>query len=250
MTYRRQLRASSDGRPIVPRAVRQPPGTTVGNVPNTTLPRPCAGVSPEGSMETVAVLDFETTGLSPACGDRPTEIAVALVRDGQIVDRFQSLMNPGRWIPFEVTSLTGITNDMVAGAAPVAKVMREAARFVGRMPIVAHNAAFDSRFWKAELDHLSIPTGAPFACTMLLSRRLYPRFPNHRLGTLVELLHLPKAGRAHRAMADAEMTSHLWCRIAHDVTASYGVADAGHDLLTKVQRVPRARVPDVLAGGR
>lgn len=199
-------------------------------------------------METVAVLDFETTGLSPACGDRPTEIAVALVRDGQIVDRFQSLMNPGRWIPYEVTSLTGITNEMVAGAAPVAKVMREAARFVGRMPIVAHNASFDSRFWKAELNNLSIPTGSPFACTMLLSRRLYPRFPNHRLGTLVELLHLPEAGRAHRAMADAEMTSHLWCRIMRDVVESHGLVDVGHDVLTKVQRVPRAKLASVLGG--
>jgi DNA polymerase-3 subunit epsilon len=199
-------------------------------------------------METVAVLDFETTGLSPACGDRPTEIAVALVRDGRIVDRFQSLMNPGRWIPSEVTSLTGITNEMVADAPPVSKVMREAARFVGCTPIVAHNAAFDSRFWKAELDPLSIPTGPPFACTLLLSRRLYPRFPNHRLGTLVDLLHLPKAARAHRAMADAEMTSHLWCRITRDVIDGHGLVDVGHDLLTKVQRVPRAKMASFLGG--
>jgi DNA polymerase-3 subunit epsilon len=198
-------------------------------------------------METVAVLDFETTGLSPASGDRPTEIAIALVRGGEIVDRFQSLMNPGRRIPFEVTALTGITNDMVARAAPAAKVMREAAKFVGRMPVVAHNAAFDSRFWKAELDHLSIPTDLPFACTLLLSRRLYPRFPDHRLGTLVDMLDLPRAGRAHRAMADAEMTSHLWCRIARDVVDGYGVVGVGHAMLTKVQRVARNRVPDVLA---
>jgi DNA polymerase III subunit epsilon len=198
-------------------------------------------------METVAVLDFETTGLSPACGDRPTEIAIALVRGGEIVDRFQSLMNPGRRIPFEVTALTGITNEMVARAAPVAKVMREAAQFVGCMPIVAHNASFDSRFWKAELDHLSIPSVASFACTMLLSRRLYPRFPNHRLGTLVDMLDLPRAGRAHRAMADAEMTSHLWCRIARDVVDGYGVVGVGHAMLTRVQRAPRHRLPDVLA---
>lgn len=201
-------------------------------------------------METVAVLDFETTGLSPACGDRPTEIAIVLVRDGRIVDRFQSLMNPGRWIPYEVTSLTGITNDMVAEAPPVAKVMREAARFVGAIPIVAHNASFDSRFWKAELDHLSLPAGLPFACTMLLSRRLYPRLPNHRLGTLVDLLHLPKAARAHRALADAEMTSHLWCRITRDVMDIHGIGNASHDMLTRVQRASRDRLPDVLAAFR
>jgi DNA polymerase-3 subunit epsilon len=63
-------------------------------------------------METVAVLEFETTGLSPNMGDRATEIAITLVRDGQVVDRFQSLMNAGRWIPGEVTALTGITNGL------------------------------------------------------------------------------------------------------------------------------------------
>ena len=83
-------------------------------------------------METVAVLDFETTGLSPSWGDRATEIAVTLMRDGQIVDRYQSLMNAGRRIPAEVVALTGITNSMIASAPPADKVMREAAQFVGR----------------------------------------------------------------------------------------------------------------------
>jgi DNA polymerase-3 subunit epsilon len=64
-------------------------------------------------METVAVLDFETTGLSPQYGDRATEIAIALVRDGQVIDRFQSLMNAGRRIPLEITQLTGISNAMI-----------------------------------------------------------------------------------------------------------------------------------------
>ena len=87
-------------------------------------------------METVAVLDFETTGLSPGWGDRATEIAVTLMRDGQIVDRYQSLMNAGRRIPAEVVALTGITNSMIASAPPADKVMREAAQFVGRHPVV------------------------------------------------------------------------------------------------------------------
>ena len=165
------------------------------------------------NIETVAVLDFETTGLSPNYGDRATEIAIALVRDGQVVDRFQSLMNAGRRIPAEVTQLTGITNAMIAAAPPVAKVMRDAAKFVGTTPVVAHNASFDKKFWEAELAYLSMPTASVFACTMLLSRRLYPNASNHRLSTLVQLLGLPKSGRAHRAMVDAEMTSHLWCRI-------------------------------------
>ena len=66
------------------------------------------------SRETVAVLDFETTGLSPNCGDRATEIAITLVRDGQVIDRYQSLMNAGRRIPSEVTYITGINSGMLA----------------------------------------------------------------------------------------------------------------------------------------
>ncbi len=201
-------------------------------------------------METVVVIDFETTGLDPGWGDRATEIAIVVVRDGRIVDSYQSLMNPGRRIPAEVTQLTGITNDMVARAPPASKVMREASRFVGSKPVVAHNASFDRKFWDAELERLSLSTTMPFACTMLLSRRLYPDSPNHKLATLVDFLKLPKAGRAHRAMADAQMASHLWSRIQNDVAKSYGVKGVCHEILTCVQRVPRAQVPTLLGSYR
>ncbi len=198
-------------------------------------------------METVAVLDFETTGLSPALGDRPTEIAVTLVSGGRIIDRFQSLMNPGRHVPWQVTQLTGITNEMVASAPAVEKVMRQAARFVGRHPIVAHKASFDRKFWDAELDRLSLAGSATFACTMLISRRLYPAAPNHKLGTLVDMLDLPKPTRAHRAMADAEMAAHLWLRIEHDLQKDYGVSGVCHDLLARVQRTPQAQFRRLLS---
>ena len=196
-------------------------------------------------MERVAVLDFETTGLSPDLGDRPTEIAIALVENGRIVDRYQSLMNPGRRIPAFVTELTGITNAMVAAAPAVAEVMHEAARFVGALPVVAHNASFDRRFWVAELQRLALEANTPFACTMLLARRLYPECSSHKLGALVEALQLPRAGRAHRAMVDAEMASHLWCRIGADVAERYGVRPVSHALLTRVQSTPRAKLERV-----
>jgi DNA polymerase-3 subunit epsilon len=197
-------------------------------------------------METVAVLDFETTGLSPNCGDRATEIAITLVRDGQVVDRYQSLMNAGRRIPAEVTHITGITNAMIATAPPVAKVMREACNFVGNTPVVAHNASFDKKFWEAELAYLSLSSASVFACTMLLSRRIYPNSLNHRLSTLVQLLGLPQTGRAHRAMVDAEMTSHLWCRIQQDISKTYRIQSVNHDLLTRVQKVTRSKMPEFL----
>lgn len=197
-------------------------------------------------METVAVLDFETTGLSPNWGDRATEIAIALVRDGQIVDRFQSLMNAGRRIPPDVTQLTGITNAMIASAPAASKVMRDAAKFVGKIPVVAHNASFDKKFWNAELEYISINPAQVFACTMLLSRRIYPDSPNHKLSTLVQLLGLPKGGRAHRAMVDAEMASHLWIQIQKDISKTYRVRSIDHDMLTRVQAVSKTQLSRLL----
>ncbi|WP_449412090.1 3'-5' exonuclease [Pandoraea soli] len=203
-------------------------------------------------MQTVAVLDFETTGLSPAQGDRATEIAVVLLRDGQIVDRYQSLMNAGRRIPSDVANLTGITNDMISTAPAVSKVMREVAQFVGKHPVVAHNAGFDRRFWQAELALAGMPADQSFACTMLASRRIYPHAQSHRLSSLAEMLRLPKTGRAHRAMVDAEMTTHLWCRLQYDIAQTYGVSRVDHDLISRVQVTSKEKVPALLrslAGG-
>ncbi|KDB06716.1 DNA polymerase III, epsilon subunit [Burkholderia sp. lig30] len=197
-------------------------------------------------MQTVAVLDFETTGLSPTHGDRATEIAVILLRDGKIIDRYQCLMNAGRRIPSDVVALTGITNDMIALAPPASKVMKDAVAFVGRYPLVAHNAGFDKRFWQAELELLGVAAEQSFACTMLVARRIYPHAPSHRLSSLAEMLRLPKTGPAHRAMADAEMASHLWCRLQHDITKTYRLDRVDHELMTRLQATSKAKVPTYL----
>ncbi|MGC7403390.1 3'-5' exonuclease [Pandoraea pneumonica] len=199
-------------------------------------------------MQTVAVLDFETTGLSPTQGDRATEIAVVLWRDGQIVDRYQSLMNAGRRIPSDVVALTGITNEMIASAPSVSKVMREAAAFVGNCPVVAHNAGFDKRFWQAELALLGESANHAFACTMLTARRIYPHAPNHRLSNLAAMLQLPQTGRAHRAMVDAEMTTHLWHRMQSDIARMYGLAHVDHALISRVQVTSKDKVAVMLRG--
>ena len=100
-------------------------------------------------MDIVAVIDFETTGLSPAMGDRATEIAAVILEDGKVVDRYQSLMNAGRRIPAFIENLTGISDAMVRTAPTAATVMREVADFVGAYPLLAHNASFDCKFWDA-----------------------------------------------------------------------------------------------------
>ena len=199
-------------------------------------------------METVAVIDFETTGLSPAQGARATEIAAVLVQDGQIVGRFQSLMNSGAWVPPFIEQLTGITNAMLERAAPARAVMHEVMRFTRGCPLVAHNAAFDRGFWVAEALRAECEpdTAHRFACTLLLSRRLYPAAANHRLGTLAAMHQLPASGRAHRALADAETTAHLLLRLQQDVAERYAEGLAGcrvtHGLLCELQRAQRAQL--------
>jgi DNA polymerase-3 subunit epsilon len=194
-------------------------------------------------MTRIAVIDFETTGISPAMGDRATEVAIVLLEDGQVVDRFQSLMNAGVRIPSFITQLTGITNAMVAGAPRADKVMADASRFVAGAPMVAHNASFDRKFWIDELARAGLAAPQPFACTVLLSRRLYPQAPNHKLGSLVDYHRLPRTGQAHRALADAEMAAALLGQIQADLRAKFAVPEPTHTLLMALQTWPRASVP-------
>lgn len=198
-------------------------------------------------MTRIAVIDFETTGLSPAMGDRATEVAIVLLENGCVVDRFQSLMNAGVFIPAFITSLTGISNAMVAAAPDAASVMRDASRFVGDAPMVAHNAAFDRKFWQAELARAGAAADHPFACTLLVARRLYPQAPSHKLGVLVDYHHLPRAGRAHRALADAEMAAALLGQIQHDLRTRHRVRQPDHALLMTLQRCTKPAVPALMA---
>ena len=196
--------------------------------------------------DTVAVLDFETTGMSPAMGARATEIAVVLVREGRVVDRYASLMNSGAWVPLFIEQLTGISNRMLATAPPTAQVMREVADFTRGCALVAHNASFDRGFWRHEMalagvDADTTDSEPPFGCTLLLSRRLYPDAPNHQLGTLARFHGITPTGRAHRALADAEMAAGLWLRIVHDVQARYA-ATVPFGLLCALQRTPRQQL--------
>jgi DNA polymerase III subunit epsilon len=197
----------------------------------------------------VAVIDFETTGMGPGQGARATEIAVVLLRGGRIVDRYASLMHTGVWVPPFIEQLTGISNRMLASAPPADKVMRDVADFTRGCALVAHNASFDRGFWQAEHALAGVDEAvqqAPFACTLLLARRLYPEVPNHRLGTLAHWHGITPTGRAHRALADAEMAAGLWLRIVRDVQARHA-AEVPFGLLCELQRVPRQQIGRAVA---
>jgi len=190
----------------------------------------------------VVVLDFETTGLSPDCGDRAIEIGAVLVRNNEIVDQFQSLMNPGMRISGFIEDYTGISNEMLASAPSISDVMKEFASFMAEHHLVAHNASFDRRFLDAELNRISKRRSQEFACSMLISRRLYPEAPNHRLETLVRHKNIKTDGVYHRALADAQMTANLWIGMVNDIKANYKLRSVPFDLMMRLSKVSKSAI--------
>lgn len=194
----------------------------------------------------IVVLDFETTGLSPDQGDRAIEIGAVKLEKGIITDRFQALMNPGRRINSFIENYTGISNRMLAVAAPCAKVMTDFADFIGDSNLLAHNASFDSRFLNAEFARLGRQVLGEFTCSLLVSRRIYQEAPNHKLGTLIDYKNIAADGSFHRALFDAEMTAELWLIMLNDISESYGVEDIPFSLIKRLAKTPKAQITKLL----
>lgn len=193
------------------------------------------------SAESVIVLDFETSGISPDHGDRAIEIGAVKLTGGRVVDRFQSLMNPGLRISSFIEGYTGISNQMIQNAPETAEVMRAFADFITETHLVAHNASFDRRFLSAELDRIGLRRRFDFGCSMLVSRRIYPEAPNHKLETLVHYKRLRTDGTFHRALADAEMTAHLWLAMSEDLRSQYGFDEVPFSLMRALAKVPKTQ---------
>jgi len=121
------------------------------------------------------------------------------------------------------------------------------ADFIGERPLLAHNAAFDQKFWDAELARVSRRRAQPFACSLLLSRRLLPEAPSHKLGNLNSWAGLPDTGRAHRALADAEMAANLTLHLFDLLRDRHGRHQADHAFLCQLQSLSAAKVRTLLA---
>jgi DNA polymerase-3 subunit epsilon len=150
----------------------------------------------------LAIVDLETTGAHPV-HDRVTEVAVIEIEGGEVKDEWSTLVNPERAIPAAIQVLTGITNDMVAGAPTFGRLAGELhARLAGRV-LVAHNARFDYGFLRQEFQRAGLQFRAKTLCTVKLSRRLYPEHPRHNLDSLIARHNLDCRAR-HRALGDAD----------------------------------------------
>ena len=152
---------------------------------------------------TWVAFDTETTGKYPLDAE-VCEIAAVKWQGGKIVDQFQSLCRISKPMGAEVIAIHNITNEMVADAPPLEKVLRDFHKFIDGSILIAHHAPFDLGFltYEFEKHKLTLPEH-PTVCTSLLARKVIIESPNHRLQTLIS--HLKLAPRtAHRALSDAE----------------------------------------------
>lgn len=175
-------------------------------------------------------------------GDRPIEVGAVRIENDMIVDRFQSLMNPGFTISSFIESITGIDNRLIADAPACEIVMERFADFIGTEHLVAHNASFDIPFLDAELTGLNRYRENRTACSMLISRRLFRDAPNHKLRTLVEHCGIYSDDVFHRALADAEKTGHLWIAMTDKLKNEYDIDPVPFSLMQELAKIPKNRV--------
>ncbi len=154
------------------------------------------------------VFDIETTGLSAAT-NKITEIGAVITKNGEILAKFNSFVNPGVPIPENIVELTGITDEMVADAPPVEKVLVDFFDFIGDRMLVAHNAAFDTGFIRQAAETAGMKFENPYLDTVAMSRYMNPDLRNHKLDTLAKHYQLGDFNH-HRASDDAEMLAAIF----------------------------------------
>ena len=185
-----------------------------------------------------AIVDIETTGRS-ANNQKVTEIAI-LIHDGQkIVDEFQSLVNPETFIPYSITQLTGICDEMVANAPKFYEIAKQVFEMTQGHIFVAHNVSFDHGVLSSEYSALGGKFERDTLCTVKLSRKLLPGHLSYSLGKLCLDLDIPINGR-HRAYGDAAATTKLLEILIEKARL------AGHDDLQQVSKYGIPKTPPLL----
>lgn len=180
-----------------------------------------------------AIVDIETTG-GYAANHRITEIAIYHHDGVQITGQFHSLINPERTIPYYITGLTGITNEMVLDAPTFNEVAHELFDHLDGKIFVAHNAHFDFSFLKREFELSGLNWQAKKLCTVRLSRKIIPGLKSYSLGSLTESLGISITNR-HRAGGDAAATvslfNQLLCRDKENHIAKALKRNSGETIL-------------------
>ena len=171
------------------------------------------------------VLDTETTGLRPG-PDRVIEVAGIRLRGGEVVDSFQSLLNPNRRLPPFIVQFTGITQEMVSRAPTAAQIFPDFLRFIEGAIIVGHNVGFDIGFLSSEAQLLGQAFPIDGLDTILLARRFLPALRRFKLDLVAAHLKIPAANR-HRAMGDAKVTAAIFLKLL-ELARQQGILTLGN----------------------
>ena len=167
------------------------------------------GIRYKELMETeFTVVDTETTGTNSKT-DRITEIGCVKIKGYTILNTFETLINPGRYIPENIIKMTGITNEMVLNAPKIDTVIDRFLEFINDSVFVAHNVSFDLKFINKELQLTKgISLNNEKLCTVKLARKLLPGLNGKNLDSLAKHFNIKRSHR-HRAGGDALITAHV-----------------------------------------
>ena len=160
--------------------------------------------------QTFVVFDLETTGFSNK-NDKITEIGAVKVKNFEIVDRFNELINPEKDISYKVQELTGITNDLIKDKPTIEEILPRFMEFVGDSVLVAHNAEFDIGFINQKCKEMNIEFKNKSVDTLMLARILLPHLKRFKLNNLTKELGVPLHNH-HRAVDDAAATAQIFIK--------------------------------------
>ncbi len=167
------------------------------------------------------VLDVETTGLSPQYNNI-IELGIVRVKNLKIVERYHTLINPGRDIPIFITGFTGISNDDVYNAPFFDDIADEVIEFIGNDVVAGHNLSFDNSFLKREFKYCGREElKNPNLCTLRVAKRIYPLLKSKSLSSVSSFLKI-KNSASHRALGDAETTAKILIKMAKHVKKNLG----------------------------
>ena len=178
---------------------------------------PCVyGVKDQPLDGEFCVFDTETTGLDPGV-EYLTEIGAVIIRNGEVVEEFDTFVKPGKPITPKITELTGITNEMVADAPSEKEALEAFLAFAGDRILVGHNVhAFDMRFLRAAAKRSGIKLEPTYIDTLTMAQTMYPGLHNYKQGTINKHLELP-AYEAHRACEDSAALGRIFCVMLNDL---------------------------------
>ena len=185
--------------------------------------RICVHGPQDGDFSTeICCFDIETTGLKVA-HDAITEIGAVILKDGEIVDTFQTFVDPERRLSPEIIGLTGITDDMLRGAPKLEDALHAFLAFAGGRPLAAHNAEFDISFIRAGCKKCGIPFEPTYLDSLIFAQNLLPELGKYKLDIVADHLQLPQFNH-HRASDDAKMLSAIFYKMV-DKCFDEGIRD-------------------------